>query len=49
MKKLTLKNNTLYTVLFSLYVADPATSLAWEQLVYSPMEKIYITEVVLSS
>ena len=35
MNKLTLKDNAVYTVLLSLYVADPATSLA-SNLVLGP-------------
>ena len=49
---MTLKDDTVYTVLLCLHVADPATSLAYlifllEQLIYSLKEKVYISEFVL--
>ena len=39
MNKLTLKDNTVYTVLLHLYVADPATFLSSDSVLgpYSPL------------
>ena len=40
MKELTLKDNTVYTVLLCVYVADPATFLASNSVLgpYSPLK-----------